>query len=169
MKYTSYSAEAFRNEFMSGVEQINDDKYHEAIISFQNALSILSFTERKDPELESSCYYNLGQSYTHLGDLSSAITAFKKAIEIKPTNEDAYLGLSDCYFKKETIDDLKKAESTLTQCLRLFPNNQIANLNKGVALFKLDQYHEAYNTLQKAVTLGSKEASLYILIVQKYL
>lgn len=169
MKYTSFSFEALRNEFMSGVEQINNEQYNKAIISFQNALSILSLGEKKDPELESSCYYNLGQAYTNVNDLNSAITAYKKAIEIKPTNEDAYLGLSDCYFKKETTDYLRKAESTLSQCLRLFPNNQIANLNKGVALFKLDQYSEAYVALEKAVLLGSEEAKLYILLVKKYI
>lgn len=162
------SFDQIRDEFMIGVDAINSQDYPKAIIAFNKTLNYLKINENTDKELESSCHYNLGEAYKNSNMLQEAIDSFSSAIEVKVSNEDAYLGLSDCYFLLETNEGLKKVIEILSKCILHFPNNEIAHLNKGVALFKLDKYSEAYSTLQRASQLGSHEARMYLEIVRKY-
>ena len=162
------SFEQMRTEFMIGVEAINEQNYPKAIIAFKRTLNFLKAIDNTDRELESSCHYNLGEAYKNSNMLQEAIVSFSSAIEVKATNEDAYLGLSDCYFLLETNEGLKRVIEILSKCILYFPNNEIVHLNKGVALFKLDRYSEAYSSLQRAFQLGSQEARMYLEIVRKY-
>ncbi len=56
--------------------------------------------------------YDLGTKYLSELDYDQAIVAFEKAIEIKPDNSDAYIGLADAYLGKgltdKAIDILQK-------------------------------------------------------------
>lgn len=160
--------EQIRTEFMIGVEAINVQNYPKAITAFKRTLSFLKVIDNNDRELESSCHYNLGEAYKNSNMFQEAIDSFSSAIDIKATNEDAYLGLSDCYFLLETNEGLKRAVEILSKCILYFPNNEIAHLNKGVALFKLNRNSEAYSSLQQALRLGSPEARMYLEIVKKY-
>jgi tetratricopeptide (TPR) repeat protein len=162
------SFDQIRDEFMIGVDAINSQNYPKAIIAFNKTLNFLKINENTDKELESSCHYNLGEAYKNSNMLQEAINSFSSAIEVKVSNEDAYLGLSDCYFLLETNEGLKRVIEILSNCILHFPNNEIAHLNKGVALFKLDRYSEAYSSLQRASQLGSHESRMYLEIVKKY-
>jgi tetratricopeptide (TPR) repeat protein len=163
------SFEQIKIEFMSGVEAINVQNYLKAITSFQRTLDLLKVSGSNDLELKSSCHYNMGEAYKNSNRLVEGINSFSSAIEIKNTNEDAYLGLSDCYFMLETNEGLNKVIEVLSKCILYFPNNEVAHLNKGVALFKLSRYNEANSSLQHAHGLGSQEAILYLGIVSKYI
>ena len=163
------SFEQIRTEFMIGVDAINEQNYSKAITSFKKTINYLKESNNTDKELVSSCHYNLGEAYKNSNMFHEAIDSFTSAIEVKETNEDAYLGLSDCHFLLETIEGLKQVVEILTKCINYFPNNEIAHLNKGVALFKLDRYSEAYSSLKRASQLGSQESKMYLQIVEKYI
>ena len=114
--------EQIKIEFMSGVEAINVQNYLKAITAFQRTLDLLKISGSNDLELISSCHYNMGEAYKNSNRLVDAINSFSSAIEIKNTNEDAYLGLSDCYFMLETNEGLNKVIQVLSKCILLFPN-----------------------------------------------
>lgn len=163
------SFEQIKTEFMIGANALNSDNYPKAITAFNNAINLLEKTKNTDKELISSCHYNLGNAYKFSNRLQEAIDSFTTAINIKATNEDAYLGLSDCYFLLENNDVLEKVIEILSTCISYFPNNAIAHLNKGVALFKLDRYNDAYISLKKAQQLGDQDAGVYIEAVRRHI
>ncbi len=162
------SFEQIRTELMIGVDAINEQNYSKAIISFKKTINYLKESNNTDKELVSSCHYNLGEAYKNSNMFHEAIDSFTSAIEVNPFNQDGYLGLSDCYFLLETIEGLKQVNEILTKCIMYFPDNEIAHLNKGVALFKLGKNSEAYSSLQRASQLGSQESKMYLEIVRKY-
>jgi len=163
------SFEQIRSEFFTGANALNSNNYSKAITAFNETLNLIQIANYNDIELESSCHYNIGNSYKFSNQLQEAIDSFSSALNIKATNEDAYLGLSDCYFLLENNNSLEKANNILSTCISYFPNNKIAHLNKGVALFKLNRYNDAYTSFKKAQQLGDEDAGIYIEAVRKYI
>lgn len=163
------SFEQISSEFMTGANALNSNNYSKAITAFNETLNLIQIANYNDIELESSCHYNIGNAYKFSNQLQEAIDAFSSALNIKATNEDAYLGLSDCYFLLENNNSLEKANNILSTCISYFPNNKIAHLNKGVALFKLNRYNDAYTSFKNAQQLGDEDAGIYIEAVRKYI
>jgi Tfp pilus assembly protein PilF len=50
------------------------------------------------------CYYNIGVANSNKKDYAAAEAAYKKAIEIKPDNGDAYTGLATLYNQQKKFD-----------------------------------------------------------------
>jgi tetratricopeptide (TPR) repeat protein len=163
------SFEQIKSEFMTGANALNSNNFSKAISAFNSTLNLIQLANHNDKELESSCHYNIGNSYKFSNQLHEAIDSFSSALKIKATNEDAYLGLSDCYFLLENNDSIEKAINILSTCISYFPNNKIAHLNKGVGLFKLNRYHDAFTSFKKAQQLGDQDAGVYIEAVRKYI
>jgi len=163
------SEKDIESEFFKGVEAINRNDSNSAVVHFKNTLALMYKFGITNEDWESSCCFNLGEALKHLGKNDEAITYYKKAIEQKKLNKDAYLSLAECYFLQETSEGLERVNDILSKCILHFPNNETAHLNKGVALFQLNRYSEAYSSLQKAHQLGSQEAAMYLEIVRKYI
>ena len=47
----------------------------------------------------------VAQKYLDDGDYSNAISYFEDAIKLDDSNEDAYLGLAEAYYKSGRVDD----------------------------------------------------------------
>jgi len=163
------SFEQIRSEFFTGANALNSNNYSKAIKAFNETLNLIQIANYNDIELESSCHYNIGNAYKFSNLLHEAIDSFSSAINMKATNEDAYLGLSDCYFLLENNNSYEKDNNILSTYISYFPNNKIAHLNKGVALFKLNRYNDAYTSFKKAQQLGDEDAGIYIEAVRKYI
>ncbi len=163
------SFEQIRSEFFTGANALNSNNFSKAITAFKETLNLIQTASYNDIELESSCHYNIGNAYKFSNQLQEAIDSFSSALNIKATNEDAYLGLSDCYFLLDNNNSLEKVINILSTCISYFPNNKIAHLNKGVALFKLNRYNDAYTSFKKAQQLGDEDAGFYIEVVRKYI
>ncbi len=155
-------------EFFKGVEAINSVDCNSAVLHFKNTLSLIFKFGIINEELESCCYFNIGEALKQLRKIDEAITYYIKAIEKKKYNEEAYISLAECYFLLDTNEGLEQVIEILSKCILYFPNNEVAHLNKGVALFHLNRYSEAYSFLQQALKLGSHEARLHLDIVRKY-
>ena len=95
-------------------------------------------------------YGNLGGAYTLLGNFTSAALAYKKAIEIEPT-QGAYsnLGMMQYY-----LGDLPAAIENHTKAVELQPNDYLARSNLGDALWAAGREHEARREFEKAETMA---------------
>jgi tetratricopeptide (TPR) repeat protein len=162
------SGKDIEREFFKGVEAINSNNSNSAVIHFKNSLSLMYESGMKNEDWESSCCFNLGEALKDLRKIDEAIIYYKKAIEKKKLNEGAYLSLAECYFLQETKEGLEHVIEIISKCILYFPNNEIAHLNKGVALFKLNKYFESFSSFQKATQLGSQDARVYLEINRKY-
>ncbi len=85
-------------------------QYQEAKKNFEGAIA-----KTKDPELKAKALYNYGNTLYRLGDFEKAIDSYKKALELKPDDQDAkynleFLQKSKNRMEKENQDKQKQSD-----------------------------------------------------------
>lgn len=91
--------QALNKAFEDAVALSGAGKHDEAIAKFQEAITLL-------PNCL-ACYNNMAVSYAQKKDWANAETAYKKAMEIKPDDPNAYVGLAGIYFNTGKAADAK--------------------------------------------------------------
>lgn len=94
------------------MQYFKEHKYKECIDVFSSVLE----TEPDNPDI----YNNMGVAYSYTGDFEHAENCFVKAIELNPELAQAYINLSDLYFK---AGDLPSAIGTLQRGSYELDNN----------------------------------------------
>ncbi len=85
------------DDFISkAIDYLNEDKVHEAIQEYKNALKIDS--------TDATALTGLGQALDELGDFAGAIKSYKKALRHNPRNVIAHSGLGIVYEKQRKTD-----------------------------------------------------------------
>ncbi len=95
-------------------------------------------------------YSNLAGAYLLMGEFSAAAPAFQKAIEIKPT-KDAYLNLGMMHYY---LGDLDSAIDSLSNAVRLGPNDYLARSNLGDALWVAGRKDDALQEFATAEAMA---------------
>ena len=127
----------------------------------------LAFQQNKNLEEALRCYHkviqlgadqkNLSSTYSNLGVLLSdleryaeAESAYRKAIDLNPSDATTYYNLgnllSDEHFKR-----YDEAESAFRKAIELNPSDAKAYSNLGILLKKLERYAEAESAYRKAI------------------
>lgn len=88
-------------------------RVEEAIIAFQNSL-------QHNPQ-DHDAYYQMGQCYFNLGALHSALEAYKKASNIRPTFASIYAA-GRCY---QGTNALQAAVICFNECIKIKPGDQL--------------------------------------------
>ena len=100
------------------------------------------------------CYYNIGVAHANKKDYAAAETAYKKAIELKPDNADAYTGLATLYNQQKKFDLAAEASANASKYTAAGGGgNAEAAYNQGVILFNGGKFAEAkaqFETATKA-------------------
>jgi protein O-GlcNAc transferase len=126
---------------MIGVLSCQLSRYDSAIKYIEKALQLR-------PSDMASAHYNLGCAFQGKGDLDGAIVHYRKAVELKPSFDDAHCNLGLALEKKglvnEAVDHYKKA-------IALNPSFAGAHFNLGHILEKMGRLDEAVDHYQKAV------------------
>lgn len=156
------------DEFSKGVEAITNGDNNAAVRYFTNALTLKYNSGFVNDDWESCCCFNLGEALKQLMRYDEAISYYQKAIEKKKLNEDAYTSLAECYFGLETTEGLENVVKTLTKCTSLFPNNETAHYNSGIAYFKLGDMKKALNSFERSLDLGNEDADMYVSVLRKH-
>lgn len=100
------SPEDFRLHYNLGNSAYKMKDYEKAEKSYLTALSYL----KGNAEVEEKIYYNLGNTYFRQGKLDKSIIFYRKALELKPDDEDAKKNLA---FVMRLLEEMKKqAEKT---------------------------------------------------------
>lgn len=139
-------------------------QYDEVIKTKRHLLSIpyvynnkVSFKENK-----AIAYYNKGVTYKLKSTysnadweqrrkyLSKAIEAYQKSIEINPNSYDSQYNLGVAYHYSGDYD---RAGKCYCKAINLAPMNFEAHYNLALLLRKLHHYNEAYDEIDKALTL----------------
>jgi tetratricopeptide (TPR) repeat protein len=123
----------------------------EAISIYQKAILV---ADANDFQL----YTNLGDVYSELGYWSEAITNFKKAIELNPTDTNPHSGLGKVYYILGHTDE---AIVTLQKAVQLDPDDANLHSMLGYVYYALGREDEAIMTLQKAIELDPDDAIYY--------
>jgi len=93
------------------------------------------------------------QNYAQVGQ------SFKKAVELNPNNDSAYIDLGWFYHSQGKFAE---AEQSLKQAIELNPNNDTAYRKLGKVYIYKGQFAESEQLLKKAIELNPNNDSAYI-------
>jgi tetratricopeptide (TPR) repeat protein len=97
------------------------------------------------------CFFNnLGNSYSDVGDMESALLAFERAVEINPTLSESRANLGNIYLKKEKVT---QAIREYQAALNINPNDAKTHNNLGNAYMQLNSFGYAVSEYSRAIYL----------------
>lgn len=104
----------------------------------------------------------LGDAYSRKGNKAEALSAIKKALELRPNDAAYHFALGSAWLKHPP--DLQEAEQSFRQFLKLQPDDARGQLLLGYVLLKEKQYAEARELLEKSIQkgAGTPEAFYYL-------
>lgn len=105
-----------------GDVQYKKSNYEEALKSYEKGLST------DDILLQSKSYYNMGNTFYRLGQLPESILAYKKALELKPDDEDAKYNLE---YVRAKLKDMAQKQPQQNQQQQQEQQNQEQNQNSS--------------------------------------
>lgn len=127
-----------------GTSQLQDGHYPEALASLKEA-------ERLDPE-NPVTQNNLGLTYFFRERFDLAEEKIRKALELKPDYSDARNNLSRVLIERgQFLEAAAQAEKVVADLTYTSPDR--ANVNLGMAYFKLNRFNEAREALLRAIEL----------------
>ena len=129
---------------LKGIIQYTKKNYNDALTNLQASLKIR-------PTIEG--YYFLGLSMFHRGDLETALSQFRKILDVSPSYHRARLLSAMILLKQHRIDD---SISEVRKILADDPRSALAHNVLGSALLAKGMYEEGMKELQKATELDPK-------------
>ncbi len=97
------------------------------------------------------CFFNnLGNSYDEIGDVDSALRAYKRAVEINPTLSESRVNVGNIYLKKGQVTD---AVNEYLAALRINPKDATAHNNLGNAYTEQGRLGYAVSEYQRSIDL----------------
>jgi len=97
------------------------------------------------------CFFNnLGNSYSDIGNMESALLAFERAVEINPTLSESRANLGNIYLKKGLVDE---AINEYRRALQINPNDAKTHNNLGNAYTQQESLHRAVAEYRRSIGL----------------
>jgi tetratricopeptide (TPR) repeat protein len=136
----------------AAVEAMKAGRHDEAIAKFQEVIA-------KVPTC-ADCYYNIGVSQMAKQQQAEAEASFKKAIELKPDNGDAYTALANLYNSQKKFDLAAEASANAAKYAGggAGGGSAEASYNQGVILFNAGKFAEAKTQFEAATKADPNHA-----------
>ncbi len=136
----------------AAVEAMKAGRHDEPIAKFQEVIA-------KVPTC-ADCYYNIGVSQMAKQQQAEAEASFKKAIELKPDNGDAYTALANLYNSQKKFDLAAEASANAAKYAGggAGGGNAEASYNQGVILFNAGKFAEAKTQFEAATKADPNHA-----------
>lgn len=137
-------------EFYTGIAQSILKNWPEALSRLTSAELIAKTSE--PARLNHIFYYQLGSAYEQAGNVSDAVKALRKALELSPDYPEAlnYLG----YMWADRGENLEEAYGLLQRAVKLEPDNPAFLDSLAWVLFKLGRAADALVPMRKAIDLS---------------
>ncbi|MBI5969279.1 MAG: tetratricopeptide repeat protein [Deltaproteobacteria bacterium] len=104
-------------------------------------------------------HFNLGVSSYQQREISKAIQAYKKVIELEPNYVEAYNNLGIIY---QEIGDFAKALEAYQKSIAINPRYEKGHNNLGILLYLMDRHEESMAAFQKALAINSQNLESHI-------
>jgi tetratricopeptide (TPR) repeat protein len=146
------AAAAIQASAGAAIEAMKAGRHDEAIAKFQEVIA-------KVPTC-ADCYYNIGVSQMAKQQQGEAEASFKKAIELKPDNADAYTALANLYNSQKKFDLAAEASSNAAKYAGggAGGGGAEASYNQGVILFNAGKFAEAKTQFEAATKADPNHA-----------
>ena len=155
LKNSEESLDLFPNQakayYLNGIANSEKGKFADAVNSFEQALMMSA----KNPKMQFDIYGRLGEAYHYMKKYDRSEEFFEKALEINPR---AYTVLdSYSYHLSLRGIDLEKAKKMSGLSNELKPNEPTLQDTYGYILYKMKDYNQAKEWLEKALKNGGEE------------
>jgi tetratricopeptide (TPR) repeat protein len=104
-------------------------------------------------------HFNSGVHFYTQRELSKAIQAYQKVIELDPTYVEAYNNLGIIY---QMVGDVDRAFRAYQKATEINPRYEKGHNNLGILLFLNGRYEEAVEAFQKALAINSNNIESHI-------
>jgi tetratricopeptide (TPR) repeat protein len=142
----------FTIEFYSGIALGMMENWPEALARLSSAELIAKTSEPQ--RLTHLYYYQLGSAYERSGNITEAVKALRRALELSPNYADAlnYLG----YTWADRGENLDEALSMIERAIQIEPDNAAFLDSLAWVLYKLKRPNDALAPMQKAIALSEE-------------
>jgi serine/threonine protein kinase/tetratricopeptide (TPR) repeat protein len=131
--------------FSQGLRTQHAQGDQEALAHFQRAVEL-------DPNF-ARAYTSLGAAYINLNQASMAMENLRKAYELRGrVSEHERLYIEGMYYTYDT-GELNKAVQAFAQSLQVYPNDEDAHVNLGLAFYYLGQWEKSATECREAARL----------------
>ena len=130
-----------------GVELIGEDKFEEALASFESALQL-------DPKM-TQAHFNKGLVHWNLAQLDDAISSYGEAVQLDPEYAEAHFRLGQALFGKRRIEECIAA---LQRAVEVDPLHAEAYLALGNVLATEGRVQESVAALEKSIEANPEDA-----------
>jgi serine/threonine-protein kinase len=93
------------------------------------------------------------------GQYRESAAEFQRAVELEPTNEDAYIGLALAFEHQGAIDE---AEQTYQRAINSHPNSWVPYNSLGTFYLRRNEYEKAQLMFQKVIALAPEGYGAYV-------
>jgi tetratricopeptide (TPR) repeat protein len=157
----SQNTNDYQEIIQKGIELMQDGKYDEAIINFQNTLEFSDYKEQK-----AFSYYCLANIYCYAKlDYKTSLGYAEHAINLIENNNtllnDVYLIIIDIYLVKK---DFSQAMDYANKSIALSPENEWNYISRANILQLNKNYNDAIKDCNKAININSKNSAIYGLL-----
>jgi len=134
--------------FLLGLTYFNLAEYPKAKASFAQALAL-------EPQRAAAVHHNLGVLAYQTGDMETAVTEFKAALDAVANDPDSHYQLGATYLQiavsTSDLSYLQQAETEFQQVLVLVPGKPEALVGLGTLYLNQNRITEAIELLEQAV------------------
>ena len=155
LNHTSVNVRALRGLYWS-----RQGRYEQMLAEYLLAAGI----EPENPRWQA----NIGEAYTKLGDLVSALMAYQRAVELAPTHAD-YWRLLAVFCAENNVQIEEVGMPAAQQALTLAPNDPAALDALGYVYLSTGRYASAETSLAQAIEISPEYFPAHIHLAMTYL
>jgi tetratricopeptide (TPR) repeat protein len=133
----------------SGMKAFNQGDY-------RSAAELLEGSVARYPHTSVS-FNDLGRTYLMLDLVDKAVVAFRKAVEINPSDRFAYNNLGRAFWKQKKYD---QAVEAFTKQLEINPQDRFVHPNLGFMYMQMNQYDKAATEFETAAAAAPNDPSI---------
>lgn len=141
---------------MNGAANMQQKKYDAAIVSLEKGVK---FIIDNDPFF-AQFYTYLGDAYYQNENAEESFKAYDKALIYDPNN--IYVLNNYSYYLSLKEKDLEKAKLMAKKATKIEPNSSTYLDTYGWVLYKLGEYEEAKNNIEKSIEYGGKNNAIIL-------
>lgn len=138
-----------------GVDSFNKQKFEEALVSLNQAI-------QANAGAYADAFVFRGRTEQSLGRKRDAVTSFKRAVELRPTDFEAQTLLAEAKFN--VGDNVDEVVSDLRSIIRRHPNFDFARVVYGDVLLSRKDYARAELELRRAITINPKSPPAHLIL-----
>ena len=136
-----------------GIDAYMKQDYAGAAREFKRSIALSPYSD-----YSAKSYEYLATAYLNQNKVTDAITTYKQAIKLNPSNDSAHLNLGNIYFRDGKF---KEAEAEYSLAVRINPASASNRFALGMAYLATEKYSQAEAQFKRVTQITPRDANGY--------